>query len=156
MVISKFDLENTRSRSWPRSNPMVTFEARSSIYKFARRFVAIEYFWLRCSRWCGESLTRRNRFEPISARRGLGKPAPCLTSLGQSNWLCLLPKYTLSLGDPWHALSHLTAAIEPKLVHLKQWDEKHLQSMPQRCLCPNFKRQNRMVAALQRHKLNMF
>ena len=38
---SIFDLENSRSRSWPRSNLMVTFEALSSIYMFAFCFVAI-------------------------------------------------------------------------------------------------------------------
>ena len=37
---SIFDLKNPRSRSWPRSNPMVTFEPKSSIM-FAFRFVAI-------------------------------------------------------------------------------------------------------------------
>ena len=41
---SKFDLENSRSRSWPRSNPMVTFELWSSIDMFAFRFVAIGPF----------------------------------------------------------------------------------------------------------------
>ena len=44
---SIFDLENSRSRSWPRSNPMVTFEA----YVFAFRFVAIGPFWLRYSQF---------------------------------------------------------------------------------------------------------
>ena len=39
-----FDLENSRSRSWPRSNPMVTFEALRSIDMFASRFVAIGPF----------------------------------------------------------------------------------------------------------------
>ena len=39
-----FDLENSRSRSWPRSNPMVTFEAESSIDMFALCFVAIRPF----------------------------------------------------------------------------------------------------------------
>ena len=33
-----FDLENSSSRSWPRSIPMVTFEPRSSIDMFAFRF----------------------------------------------------------------------------------------------------------------------
>ena len=41
---SIFDLENSRSRSWPKSNPMVTFEAWSSIIMFAFRFVAIGPF----------------------------------------------------------------------------------------------------------------
>ena len=41
---SIFDLENSRSRSWPRSNPMVTFEPQSSIDMFAFRFVAIGPF----------------------------------------------------------------------------------------------------------------
>ena len=40
-------LKIQRSRSWPRSNPLVTFEAWSSIDMFAFRFVAI--FWLRYS-----------------------------------------------------------------------------------------------------------
>ena len=35
-----FDLENSRSRSWPRSNLMVTFEAWSSIDMFVFLFVA--------------------------------------------------------------------------------------------------------------------
>ena len=41
---SIFDLENSRSRSWPRSNLMVTFEAQSSIDMFDFRFVAIGPF----------------------------------------------------------------------------------------------------------------
>ena len=47
---SIFDLENSRSRSWPRSNPMVTFEPLSSIDMFAFRFVAIGPFWRRYSK----------------------------------------------------------------------------------------------------------
>ena len=42
---SIFDLENSRSRSWPRSNLMVTFEVLRSIDMFAFRFVAIEPFF---------------------------------------------------------------------------------------------------------------
>ena len=42
---SIFDLEKSRSRSRPRSNPMVTFEAQSSIDIFAFCFVAIRPFW---------------------------------------------------------------------------------------------------------------
>ena len=38
---SIFDLENSGSRSCPRSNPMVTFEVLRSIDMFAFRFVAI-------------------------------------------------------------------------------------------------------------------
>ena len=41
---SIFDLENSRSRSCPRSNPMVTFEVLRSIDMFAFRFVAIGPF----------------------------------------------------------------------------------------------------------------
>ena len=41
---SIFDLEKSRSRSWPRSIPMVTFEPWSSIAMFAFRFVAIGPF----------------------------------------------------------------------------------------------------------------
>ena len=41
---SMFDLENSRSRSWSRSNPMVAFEDQSSIDMFAFRFVAIGPF----------------------------------------------------------------------------------------------------------------
>ena len=41
---SIFDLENSRSSSWPRSNLMVTFEALSSIDMLAFRFVAIGPF----------------------------------------------------------------------------------------------------------------
>ena len=44
-----FDLKNSRSRSWPRSNMMVTFEAYSSVDMFAFRFVAIGPFWQRYS-----------------------------------------------------------------------------------------------------------
>ena len=40
-----FDLENSRSRSWPRSNLMVTVEALSSIDFFFFRFVAIGPFF---------------------------------------------------------------------------------------------------------------
>ena len=42
---SIFDLENSRSRSWPRSNLMVTFEVLRSIGMFAFRFVAIVPFF---------------------------------------------------------------------------------------------------------------
>ena len=48
---STFDLENSRSRSWPRSNSMVTFEALTLIDMFAFRFVAIAPFWLRYSKF---------------------------------------------------------------------------------------------------------
>ena len=41
---SIFDLENSRSRSWPKSNQMVTFEPPSSFDMFAFRFVAIGPF----------------------------------------------------------------------------------------------------------------
>ena len=41
---SIFDLENSRSRSWPRSSLMVIFEALSSIDMFAFLFVAIRPF----------------------------------------------------------------------------------------------------------------
>ena len=41
---SIFELENSRSRSWPRSNQMVTFEVLRSIDMFAFRFVAIAPF----------------------------------------------------------------------------------------------------------------
>ena len=39
-----FDLENSRSSSWPSSNPMVTFEAQSSIDVFSFCFVPIGPF----------------------------------------------------------------------------------------------------------------
>ena len=39
-----FDLENSRSRSWPWAKPMVKFEPKSSINKFAIRFVAMGPF----------------------------------------------------------------------------------------------------------------
>ena len=42
--MSAFDLENLKSRSLPRSNSLVTFEAWSSINMFAFRFVAIGPF----------------------------------------------------------------------------------------------------------------
>ena len=42
---SVFDLENSRSRSWPRSNPMVAFEALRSIDVFAFHFLAIGPFF---------------------------------------------------------------------------------------------------------------
>ena len=41
---SIFDLENSRTRSWPRLNLMVTFEASNSIDMFAFRFLAIGPF----------------------------------------------------------------------------------------------------------------
>ena len=46
---SHLTLKIQRSRSWPRSNLMVTFEALSSIDIFALRFVAIGPYWLRYS-----------------------------------------------------------------------------------------------------------
>ena len=41
---SIFDLENSRSRSWPKSNPMVMIDALRSIDMFAFRFEAITPF----------------------------------------------------------------------------------------------------------------
>ena len=41
---SAFDLENSRSRPWPRSKLMVTFEVLRSIDMFAFCFVAITPF----------------------------------------------------------------------------------------------------------------
>ena len=48
--IANYIFENSRSRSWPRSNPMVTFEVLSSI-DIAFRFVAIGLCWLRYSKF---------------------------------------------------------------------------------------------------------
>ena len=39
---SMFEIENSRSRSWSRSSPMITFEAQNSIDMFVFCFVAIE------------------------------------------------------------------------------------------------------------------
>ena len=39
MIYYLFDSENSRSRSWPRSIPFITFEAKSSIDMFAFSFV---------------------------------------------------------------------------------------------------------------------
>ena len=41
---SIFDLENSRSRSWPGSNSMVTFEAQGSVDVFASCFASIRQF----------------------------------------------------------------------------------------------------------------
>ena len=43
-AILKFDLENARSRSWPRSKLMATFEAKCSIDMFIFHFMANELF----------------------------------------------------------------------------------------------------------------
>ena len=48
---SMFDLENSRPRSWPRSNSMVTFEAQISINMIAFCCMAIRPFWLRYSKF---------------------------------------------------------------------------------------------------------
>ena len=58
-------------------------------------------------------------FKPISARRGLGKPASRLTSLSESNSVGSLPEYRLLLWDPRHALPHFIAAVQPKLTYNK-------------------------------------
>ena len=42
IVNSIFDLESSRSRSWPRSNPIVTFEAWNSIDMFVFCFMPIK------------------------------------------------------------------------------------------------------------------
>ena len=52
-------------------------------------------------------INSHNWFEPISTHFGLGKPASCLTSLGESNSLCSLPECMLSLGSLWHVQPHL-------------------------------------------------
>ena len=43
-----------------------------------------------------------------------------------------------------------------KTVTLRTMWWKYLLPLPQRCMCPNFNREYRMVAALQRRKLNIF
>ena len=48
---SIFDLENSRSRSWPRSNPLVTFEPQSLIDMFAFVSWQSDHFWLRYSKF---------------------------------------------------------------------------------------------------------
>ena len=48
---SIFDPENSSSRSWPKSNLMVTFEAYGSIDMFAFRSAAIDHFWQRYSKF---------------------------------------------------------------------------------------------------------
>ena len=48
---SIFYLENSRSRSWPRSNLMVTFEALSSIDMFVFVSWQSDHFWLRYSKF---------------------------------------------------------------------------------------------------------
>ena len=48
---SAFDLENSRSRSWPRSNPMVTFEVWRSIDMFTFVSWPSHHFWLRYSQF---------------------------------------------------------------------------------------------------------
>ena len=45
------DLENSRLRSWPRSHPMVTFEALRSIDMFAFVSWQLHHFWLRYSKF---------------------------------------------------------------------------------------------------------
>ena len=47
---SIFDLENSRSRSWPRSNPMVTFEPYSSIDIFLGLRPVLEGLLSQCTR----------------------------------------------------------------------------------------------------------
>ena len=48
---SIFDLENSMSRSWPRSNPMVRFEVLSSINMFFFVSWQSDHFWLRYSKF---------------------------------------------------------------------------------------------------------
>ena len=51
IVNSIFNLENARSMSWPRSKPMVTLEALSSIDMFAFVSWQLGHFWLRYSKF---------------------------------------------------------------------------------------------------------
>ena len=76
--------------------------------------------------WSVPIITRHSLFEPISVRCGLGKPASCLTSLGESNSLCSLPGCTQLPQGPSHALPHLIAAAQPKLITLQQCGNKVL------------------------------
>ena len=46
-----FTLKIQGSRSWARSNSLVTFVVRSSTDMFAFRFVAIDHFWLRYNKF---------------------------------------------------------------------------------------------------------
>ena len=55
-------------------------------------FWAFSSYSLYSQQYHGESLTHHTWFEQISTRLGLGKPFSCLTSLGESNWLCSLPE----------------------------------------------------------------
>ena len=48
---SRLTFKIQRSRLWPRSNPLVTFEAWKSIDMFAFCFLAIGHFWLRYSKF---------------------------------------------------------------------------------------------------------
>ena len=50
---SIFDLEKSRSRSWPRSNPMVTFEPYGRVQSISLLFVSwqSDHFWLRYSKF---------------------------------------------------------------------------------------------------------
>ena len=48
---SIFDLENSRSRSWPRSNPLVTFEPQSLMICLLFVSWQSDHFWLRYSKF---------------------------------------------------------------------------------------------------------
>ena len=82
-----------------------------------------EYRLFGYSRCYGESITRHNWFEPISARRGLGNPAACLTSLGITEIIAIVARIDAIAKGSWHALPHLIAASQPKLLHLQQCGE---------------------------------
>ena len=61
IVNSIFDLENSKSKSCPRSNPLVTFEAQSSIDVFVFVLWQSDHFWLRYSKfhiWPSNSRSR--------------------------------------------------------------------------------------------------
>ena len=74
--------------------------------------IALYIIWPTYCQQYGESLTCHSWFEPISTRLGLGKPASCLTSFGESNSECSLPEYRLLLWGPWHALPHFCSTAK--------------------------------------------
>ena len=114
---SIFDLENSRSRSCPRSNSMITFEAASSIDMFAfcvmaiRPFLAeilqIPYLTLKIQGH-GQGQTRWSHLRPRVQ-------SICLLFISwQSNHFCL--RYSKFHIWPWKFKVKVTTKIDQNLI----------------------------------------
>ena len=109
-------LKFQRSRLWSRSNPLVTFEAWSSIDMFAFRCVATDHFWLRYSKfhvWPWKSKVKvMAKVKPDGHIWGLGVQSICLLFVPwQSDHFWL--RYSKFHIWPWKIKVKVMAKVKP-------------------------------------------